>query len=86
MIDEYLTITECAKKLNVSRQTVYNWMNGGYEGKKYRLPYSQKHHCRLIRIKDLLMASHIYAETGHGIRKSPKKKTTLNIKKTLDKL
>jgi len=62
-----LTIEESARVVGVSRQTIYDWIKGGY-AKRHKLPYIRKGSLRLIKFGDLMKANQIYAEVKIGIR------------------
>lgn len=62
-----LTIEESARIVGVSKQTIYDWIKGGY-AKRHKLPYIRKGSLRLIKFGDLMKANQIYAGVGIGIR------------------
>lgn len=58
-----LTIKEAAELVDVSRQTIYNWINEGVLG------FVQKGHFRLLDKDAVLSASEIMANRPYGSRK-----------------
>ena len=62
-----LTIEESAYIVGVSKQTIYDWIKGGY-AKRHKLPYLKKGSLRLIKFGDLMQANRIYADAKIGIR------------------
>ena len=62
-----LTIEESARIVGVSKQTIYDWIKGGY-AKRHKLPYLRKGSLRLIKFGDLMRANQIYADVKIGVR------------------
>ena len=66
-----LTIEESAHIVGVSKQTIYDWIKGGY-AKRHKLPYIKKGSLRLIKFGELMKANQLYADAKTGIREKRK--------------
>ena len=61
-IKDLLTIKECALSANVSRTTIYNWINQGI------LPFYKKGASRLIDKQIFQRVNRIQSQNPYGVR------------------